>query len=43
MKVLKCKIYTNELLTSKKNFMPKFKKMVLSYCELFDEFILKVK
>ena len=43
MTVLKSEIYTNELLTTKKIFLPKFKKTVLTYCELFDNFISKVK
>ena len=42
MTVLKSEIYTNKLLTSKKNFLPKFKKMVHTYCEQFDKFISKV-
>ena len=43
MTVLKSEIYTNELLTSKTIVLPKFKKIILTYCELFDKFISKVK
>ena len=43
MTIVKSEIYTNQLLISKTIFLPKFKKMVLAYNELFGKFISKVK
>ena len=42
MTVLKSEIYTNDLLSSKKFFLPKFKKRSSLIAKLFDKFILKV-